>query len=272
MKFAVSHAAWHPERGATLARLVKQLSEQGADIHVSVSARCEHAAVWATRLWEYAAFVEEPTVCLNDDVIISPDFVATCEAIAEAAPDEAVSLHTQVPGAELVKGPWVRCYWLTGPAYMLPQGVARSMLDWPAPWEFLSRINEDNRAIHWAWERQRPFYSVTTAPCIHDVETSSTLGYDGHPNRLPRVTWKDRPGIDMTDPSYWAVDEDPPHLANPWMPAEYLERVRGALQGGRPICFMCLQREGIVGPKQNMAICGQCAQGCWSSIQKMVTP
>ena len=271
MKFAISHAAWHPERGATLARLVKQLADQGADIHVSVSARREHAAIWATRLWEYAAFVEEPTVCLNDDAILSDDFVGTCEAIAEAVPDEVVSLHTQVPGAELVKGPWVRCYWLTGPAYLLPQGAARSMLDWPAPWEFLSRVNEDNRAIHWTWERQRPFYSVTVAPVVHDVETASTLGYDGHPHRLPRVTWRDRPDLDLTDPAYWKPKGEPPFIPNPWMPAETLEMVRLAVKEGRPLCIMCTYRLGAVGTSAGIAICARCAQTCWKSIESRLT-
>jgi hypothetical protein len=272
VEVAIAHAAWHPERGATLARLVKQLAEQGAKIHVSVSARKEHAAIWATRLWEYGAYVDEPVVCLNDDVIVSPDFVATCEAIALAVPDEVVSLHTQVPGAELVKGPWVRCYWLTGPAYMLPPGAARSLLDYPLPWEFVSRINEDNRAIHWAWERQRPFYSVTVAPVTHDVGTSSTLGYDKHPHRLPRATWADHPQLDLTEPEYWSRGcDDAPYLANPWLSAEFLDLTRAAVKAGQPMCIMCAQAPAVVGTKSDAAICGRCSKACWESIVKRAT-
>lgn len=271
MKFAIAHAAWHPGRGRTLARLVKQLAEQGAKIHVSVSARKEHAAIWATRLWEYAACIDEPVVCLNDDVIVSPDFVDTCEAIALAAPDEVVSLHTQVPGAELAKGPWVRCYWLTGPAYVLPPGAARSLLDYPLPWEFVSRINEDNRAIHWAWDRQRPFYSVTVAPVTHDVATSSTLGYDKHPHRLPRRTWEDTPGLDLTDPTYWEASDPPPYIANPWLSADFLNATRAAVIAGQPMCIMCAGATAVVGTKAGAAICGRCSRACWESIVKRAT-
>jgi hypothetical protein len=106
------------------------------------------------------------------------------------------------------------------------------------------------------------------APVSHDVGTSSTLGYDAHPHRLPRTIWDEVVDLDLTDPEYWRVDGDPPYLENPWMSAECLASTRAALKAGQPMCIMCIYRPALVGTKAGVAICGQCAKACWESIVK----
>ena len=99
MRFAIAHAAWLPDRRRTLARLLNQLGEE---VLVSASPGPEHASIWARRLWEGGAraFPDEHVCFLNDDVLIHPEFRRVVEAMVEAVPEEPLSLHTNVPGAE----------------------------------------------------------------------------------------------------------------------------------------------------------------------------
>ena len=270
MKFAIAHAQWADGRSSTLKRLVDQLTEQGAkDIHVSVSGRREHAAIWATRLWEYCDFVQEHVVLLNDDVILHPQFVTICQAMVSAIPDESLSLHTNIPGADRAQKDghhWVRSYWYTGPAVIVAPGHARKWLDWPAPWALLSQINEDNRAIHAAWEEQRPFYCSVPAIVMHDTATKSTLGYDDMPNRVPTVPWNVETDDDLTDPETWRYKVEPPHVVNYWMTPERLNAMRSIQKSGRPFCVMCSTLEGVVGNKGGVSLCQRCIGNCHAAM------
>lgn len=275
IRFFIAHAAWVPERAATLARLLGQLESGGAStatpcttrsVEVLRSRRREHASTWATRLWERCAEHDGPSVCLNDDVILHPDFVRICAAMIEAVPDRVLSLHTNIPGAEAVHGSWVRCYWTTGPGYILPPGYAAGLLDYAAslPHDFTALINEDNLLIHYAYERGEPAWAAIPAPMVHDVATKSTLGYDGHPNRTPTVPWDGRPRphiLDwpLTSSEFWrTAGIDPPLLENPWMKEEKLALFKAALRDGRHICAVCVERVGRFGDPKGVQICDSC--------------
>lgn len=262
MKAVITNAGWAPERKATTERLLGQLS--GVNTAVLVSERREHASIWARRMWEWAARQEDHVVCLNDDVLVHPDFVSACRAIIQAVPHEIVSLHTQAPQATELghRGfHWARCYWLTGPAYILPPGAARALLDYALPWHFISRVNEDNVAIHWAWDKQRPIWNTIPALAHHDVKTPSTLGYDNHPFRTPSVPFDMFPDADVKSVAYWKTTSDPPWIANPWMPPHKLDYMRRVFRAGRPMCFVCVEKEGeIQRSHDGPAICRRCLQ------------
>lgn len=242
MKVLVAHAAWSAERRASLKRLAELLRE---DPWVSQSKGPEHASIWGRRAWEWVAEQDEHVLVLNDDVLVHPELRRICEAMIEAVPDECLSLHTNILGAaaeEMAGHHWARCYWYTGPAVILPPARARSLLSWVygTPWSFLSMVNEDNAAIHWAWAERRPFWAAIPAPVIHDTAVPSTLGYDGHPDRVPTVPWTaERFGAaKLTEPAWWRVEAPPPLVANPWMPRERLDATEIALEqvrrGRRP--------------------------------------
>jgi hypothetical protein len=263
VRLLIAHAAWLSERKRTLSRLLEQLGSS-FPVHVLSSRNREHASLWARRLWTEAAATDEDVICLNDDVEVCPRFFETCEAMTSSVPDEILSLHANMPGAreESQKGAnWVRCYWLTGPAYLLPAGTARQLLDyWDSlPWAFGSRINEDNLAIHWAWEKQRPMYCSIPAPVTHDASVKSSLGYDHHPHRTPTVPWTDYADpLEFTKPSFWTTSGDAPLVPNPWMPPEKLEYMRRVLSEGGQFCPFCSVRQGVVGPSGGPLLCPQC--------------
>lgn len=268
MKFAIAHCAWLPERRITLARLLDQLA--GEDVIVLTSPGPEHASIWARRLWEAADYGDH-TCVLNDDVILHPNFGAIVRAMVEAVPDECLSLHTSSPCTET--GPWARCYHYTGPAVIFPPHAADSLLEYvySLPWSFLSRFNEDNVAIHWAWEHQRPFYCAIPAPVNHDVIVKSTLGYDHHPNRKPSVPWENFPDANLTSVDYWKPTGEVPMIENPWMPPERMDYVRKVLKAGRQICATCLAREGVVGSQAAM-ICNTCLSQAWAAVTRGANP
>ena len=221
MKFVIAHCAWSSERKASLHRMLQLLGE---DSSTFMSDRPEHAYTWARRAWDWIAEQSEPVVLLNDDVIMHPDFKAICSAMVEALPGELISLHSNMPGAvDAAKAGhhWVRCYWYTGPAVIVPPDVARSVLNfWDAlPWNYATRVNEDVVAILRAWEEQHPMWCAIPAPVLHDTTTSSTLGYDGHDNRTPTVPWHEftPKGADLTSVDYWKPTGLEPTVDNPWM-------------------------------------------------------
>lgn len=270
MKIAIAHAPWAPGRRETLARLVDQLQE---DVTVSVSTGPEHASVWARRLWEWAARQDEHVLLLNDDVLVHPEIRRICEAMIEAVPDECLSLHTNVLGAaaEAMLGHhWVRCYWYTGPAVILPPRAVRSLLAWVyrTPWAFLARHNEDNQAIHWAWSEQRPFWCAIPAPVVHDTAVKSTLGYDDHPFRVPTVPWGDPRwrDADLTSSAWWRVGGEPPTVENPWMPAAKLEGMRRVLEEpGEQLCAFCQDRAGVVSSLPSSAA----PRACFTCVSRL---
>lgn len=244
MKFLIAHAAWRKDRRAALGRLIAQLDPCG-DVRVDIieSQGREHAAIWSRRVWETAAENGEHVCILNDDVVLLPGFHARIAALVAAVPDEPLSLHCTNPLAVPLAAQghaWVRAYHYTGPAVVLPPGAAADLCRfvYDLPWSFLSRTNEDNVANLWAWTRQRPFWYALPAPVTHDTTVPSTLGYDGHPNRVPTVL--DGPVPDPTVTDRWAV----PFVELSWAPTAMLERTRRVLRAGGEICAWCLGSSG----------------------------
>ena len=266
MNYLVAHCAWSPERKATCARIYKQLD--GHDLFISESSRPEHAYLWARRLWEMAAGYSDPTVFLNDDVILHPQFADIVEAMVAGNPGETLSLHSNMPGAlDAAKAGhhWCRTYWLTGPAYILWPETARELLDYwdDLPWSYATRVNEDVVGIMHAWTNQHPIHCAIPAPVIHDTLTSSTLGYDAHANRTPTVPWTTHTpeGADLTSPDYWKPTGNEPTVDNPWMPVAKMETLRRTLAEGQAVCFMCIAAPGEVGTKE-VALCKRCVARC----------
>jgi hypothetical protein len=262
VRVVIAHCGWLPERKASLRRLLGQLPRICSDWVLTSDAK-EHAAVWARRAWEWAARTNDHVVILNDDVILHPDFLKIVGAMIEAVPDECISLHTTAPAAiELQQQghAWARCYHYTGPAVVLPPGAAASLLEYASalPWSFVSRINEDNLAIHWAWEKQRPFWCAIPAPVTHDTAIPSSLGYDAHPYRTPTVPARAE-DVNLTDPARWAKHWDAPWMPNPWMSVDRMTYMRTVLKMGRHICSLCSELEGVVGDAKNgVMVCGRC--------------
>ncbi len=248
----IAHAAWAPGRKAGLARLREHLPHA----EVLSSRGPEHAAIWSRRLWERAREIDplmENHVCLlNDDVTLAPDFEARLARAVAAVPDECISLHSSNPNLAGVDGAWARCYHYSGPAVVLPPGAAASLLKfvYALPWSMLSRMNEDNIAHEWAWSRQRPFWYLLPSPVSHDVSIPSTLGYDGHPHRVPVVLG---PELDPRVSDRDAV----PFVELDWCRTQKLQYRREVIQAGRQLCTMCVEREGVVGHRQAM-ICLPC--------------
>lgn len=258
--FLAASAAWLPERKKTLERLRAQI-ERTDRLIVCESPRRQHASVWATRLWEEAARHDEHVVCLNDDVMLHPRFQEIVRAMIESVPDEVLSLHTNMPGAPKVARDghhWGRVYWPSGPCYVLPPGIARALLDFELPWRLVSSINEDERIIHFLWDRQRPAWCAIPAPVTHDISVPSSLGYDLHPNRVPTVPWRDFPFARLEDPAYWRTSSDPPLIENPWCSVEKMTHVRRVLKVGGQLCAICLCEEAVFGQKDGHAVCPAC--------------
>lgn len=260
----ICHASWLPERKETLARLIAQIPEAT----VMSSRRREHATQWCHRAWQWAEDQDKPVCVLNDDVTVCPDFPRVLEAMVEAAPGRVLSLHTSAPGAEKIEGGWARCYWLTGPGYLLPRGVPTQLLEYWAkvPWSYASRFNEDNLAIQWAWDRQEPFWSSIPAVVRHDTATKSTLGYDNHTLRSSCVDWEavmpasgdfKRARV-LTSVDFWKDGVDaPPFLENPWATSAHLDATHRLLNGATPPCEMCWSGPGFV-KRGSIVVCQVC--------------
>ena len=258
MKILICSASnWLPERKATLERLLEQVPEAT----VLSSRRREHAAIWARRAWEWAEDQQDDVCILNDDVIVCPEFPKVLDAMTQAAPGRVLALHTSVPEASGIKGHWLRCYWMTGPGYVLPKGAPTKLLDFwaslPWAWNAPPGRNEDVLAIQWAWSRQEPFWSSIPAVVRHDTATKSTLGYDDHKLRSSCVDWERFPDAKLTDPEFWAQGaKAPPFVENPWAPTAQLEDVRRGL-GAQDVCWQCWKRSCVV-KWQGWPICGPC--------------
>ena len=274
VRFAIATAAeWLPDRERTLTALLSQIPASSR-VRTFRSPFREHARLWCDKLWAWASEGDEDTVCLNDDAILCSDFPAVCEAMVEAVPDRILSLHTQpVEALALASNGarWARCYWLSGVAYLLPAAEARRLhAFWGAlPWSFASEINEDVAGIMACWDAQKPCWMPIPSPVKHDTSTASSLGYDHHAMRSTCVGWEDFPGVDMTNPAYWRVDEPPPLLDNHWMPVEKLDYMRRVLKSGSPICAMCLTLEGVVSTRRDgPTVCLRCLEACHGAVEK----
>ena len=248
MRIIICSAGWLEDRKRTLGRLIEQLGD--VPVTVLASKRPEHAAIWARRAWERAEEIDDDTTILNDDVIVPPDFLKIVTAMAEAAPGRSLSLHTGLPEASRVRGRWLRSYWYSGPAVMIPKGRATEMLDFWAklPWSFNARpgANEDVIAIHHAWSKQEPFWHAVPSVVKHDTETKSSLGYDGHKLRTSPVGWERFPDARLTDVDYWREGSaSPQFIENPWCKTDYLAAVHKGLKLPN-VCDGCFQQAGLV--------------------------
>ena len=262
MKILIATCAeWMPEREATLARLLELVP--GAT--VLASRRREHAAIWARRLWEAGEKTGEDVCYLNDDVTVPERFSEILDAMAAAVPGKCLALHTSVPEATKVPGRWLRAYWPTGPGYVLTTAAHAPLLDYAAdlPWQWhaVAGHNEDRVMIHWAWERQEPFWSSIPAVVRHDVTTKSSLGYDHHALRSSCVDWArdEEPytSEQMIDPAFWRDGaEAPPFVENPWCQTPQLDAMRRGL--AHPgVCNICWTRPGIMN-RGGINQCGNC--------------
>jgi hypothetical protein len=245
MLYLIPHAPWAPGRAKALARLKEQLPQA-----VVVPSRGpEHAAIWARRVWEMAAYAKDHVCILNDDVLLAPDFEGRIARAVAAQPTEPISLHCSNPNVLPIKGAWARCYHYSGPGVILPPGAAADLCEYlySLPWPMIARMNEDNIACAWAWDRQRPFWYLLPSPLTHDTKVPSTLGYDNHPWRTPCVLGDER---DVTDLSAPFVELD-------WCTTKGLNYRRMVLQAGRQLCLVCVGREGVVGDGKVM-VCREC--------------
>jgi hypothetical protein len=255
----IAHAAFVPERRDTLQRLMARVP----DAHVMRSERREHASVWARRLWEWAAQHDDAhALLLNDDVMVPRGIVDIVRAMVAAVPDHVIALHTTAPAARslITSGErWLRSYWLTGPGYVLPPGVARRLLEFASSHPTLAAaVNEDNLVMHWAWHEQRPIWHSLPALVEHDTSVSSTLGYDHHPGRVTTVPWHAHV-VTLDDVDAWRPTGEPVLVECPWMPRAQLAATERAMyRSGGAICGMCMERAPIVGRPGGLQLCGTC--------------
>jgi hypothetical protein len=255
--YLIAHAPWAPGREASLARLRERLPPS---VVVLASRGPEHAAIWARRVWEKAARHDGPVCILNDDVRVDVDAIERAHA---AVPDEPLSLCANNPNVLQHPGaPWIRCYHYSGPGVVLPKGAAADLLSfvYTLPWSVLSRMNEDNIAIEWAWSRQRPFWYPLPSPVSHDVSVPSTLGYDNHPHRDSVALG---PARDFT-----VADKDAvPFVELSWADTRALRLRREILRAGSHICAFCVTREGVVGNGAVM-VCLSCLSGLTNTVAR----
>jgi hypothetical protein len=250
VRYLIAHAPWAPGRKAALSRLGEYLPEE--DTEVIASRGPEHAAIWSRRIWERAARFDGHVCLLNDDVRPVLDFTERVERAIAAQPDEPISLHCSNPNVAPIKGAWARCYHYSGPGVIFPPGAAADLLAfvYGLPWAVLSRLNEDNVANAWAWDRQRPFWYLLPSPLTHDTTVPSTLGYDDHPHRNPVLIGEER------DPTI--TDKNTvPFVELEWGDTRALNYRRHVLRAGRMLCSICLGRESIIGGAA-VSLCDVC--------------
>lgn len=257
----IAHAGWDKSRAASLERLLQQRIRSEFLWEAVTSAGPEHPAIWARRVWQEAAHAQHwdkgHVVVLNDDVILAEDFSERIHRAIDALPDECISLHCTNPHANALASPWVRCYHYSGPGVILPPGAAQSLLDYTykLPWSLLSRTNEDNIAMMWAWDRQRPFWYLQPSPIAHDVTIPSTIGHDAHPNRGSAVPHLPTSNADLTI----ANKDHVPFVEIDWCLTAGLNYRRHVLRAGRHLCTLCVGREGVIGDqKQGVVLCPEC--------------
>jgi hypothetical protein len=263
MKVCIATAPWAPGRKEALAKLVRQLDPIKPVIFESK--RREHSSIWERRVWEWIEDQSEPVIKLEDAISVAPDFVEICEAIASQAPGEAVSLHNQCPEslpASRLGFRWVKTYWLSGSAMILPPKIAHDVLDYAAemPWATASAIPWDNTTMHFAWRAQHPWLAVLPALACRDVGVSSTTpGADQHDNRQPFVLWKSFIHSPMKDPKFWVKPDEVPFINNPWASPDWLNIVRLSL-AGEGLCTACREAEAVVRFPTGASVCRRCAK------------
>jgi hypothetical protein len=271
--YAIAHASWSPGRTASLDRLVMQCPKTPMIVESTV---VEHANVWAKRLWTYCATGPQPDawVMLNDDVDLHPDFRRVVTELVELLPGEVISLHCNMPG--LVDAAKVsrlaKCYWVSGPAYVLPASIIPSLLSWldtlPPDW-FAGDVNEDGVLASWLWSRQTPAYATIPALVRHDTKVPSTLGYDGHAGRKAAVDW-DAVESPKGEGLVWRPDDvySAPFIEVPWMPSAAFSSLGSALAGKVPLCGFCRNAGAyVVNERRKTGVCPQCAVAIEKTVQ-----
>jgi hypothetical protein len=265
----VAHAAFLPERQATLKRLLKQLKPQGVRPVVHRSEIREHSSVWATRVYEAcAAENAEAAIVLNDDVEVSPRLIMAVEDLLELKTSRMVSLHAVHPMCRSLAEAGLTAfatYHLTGPGYVLRRGVARELLAYYAalPKAWKAKVNEDNVAIQYAFRLREPIWNTIPALVLHDASVPSSLGYEKHPQRVTPVAW--------TDPLFGpdrrrsvlrvSGEEQVPFLETHWTKHATLLATEIAISLGvdTTVCWFCLERPGnFASDKSGTRICGRC--------------
>lgn len=273
----IAHAAFLPERKATLERLLKQLAEQrgvshGFEPRVHRSEKREHASVWATRVYRaIAAENPDAAIVLNDDVEVSPDLVASVRQMLRQPTSRMISLHASHPMARSLAEAgqrWFATYHLTGPGYVVRKGGARELLDWgaAAPKAWFEKVNEDNVAIQWGFRNREPIWNAIPALVKHDESVPSSLGYDQHAGRVTKVAWDEEifRGIDLRDEHTW----DPPRGGVPFLETHWTdtatlltEEIAISLGIAPMICWFCKDRPALIGSNKTGArICHVCVR------------
>jgi hypothetical protein len=266
----IAHAAFLPERAATLERLRQQLAPQTDRVHVYRSEKREHASVWATRMYGAAAVEDaDAAIFLNDDVEVSSYLVTAVEAMIEQRTSRMISLHTVHPlarGLAEAGQRWLSTYHVTGPGYVFRKGVARQVLDYyaAAPKGWTSKVNEDNVLIQFAFRHREPIWNSIPALVRHDVHVPSSLGYDDHPGRVSAVPWTDElfAGDVLGRPDYWASPVA--FVETHWTPTETLLTTEIAVSLGMDpeMCWWCGERPFAIGsPKTGARMCVGCLYG-----------
>jgi hypothetical protein len=265
IRAGIAHAAWAEGRRASLDLVL----ERWPDARTLVSIEKEHANVWAPRLW--AAFLDldmhasDWCLCLNDDVTTAPRDVV--RAMFEALPENVnlVSLATiqsEAKKALSVGDRFIASYCATGPGYAIRRSLIPQLLEFHAKTltpGMRAKMNEDEVLSHFAWSMQSPFWHCLPALVRHDVNVSSTLGYDNHPGRVANVLWDENPDIDLDS---WPIPSSVACCAHPWIGEGRMRAVRRAYQNGwdfDDVCVFCAVAPILImSPTTGAGICGRC--------------
>lgn len=269
----IAHAAWLPERKATLERLLAQLEPQGIVPFVYRSEEREHSSVWATRMYSTAAPGKcDADIFLNDDIEVSGQLVAAVRAQFQSETSRIVSLHTVHPIARSLAEAgerWMSTYHVTGPAYWFRRGVAAQVMRYygECPKAWTSKANEDNVLISFMFRHREPVWNSLPGLVQHDTGVPSSLGYENHPNRTCCVPWNDKalyqslPPHALVDPEWWHPRADVPFLDTHWTQTKTLisQEVCNDLGVPPEFCWWCLARPAAFGsPKSGARLCAKC--------------
>lgn len=201
---AVPHAAWIPERVASMTRLrwqlgigenVDELPEGLAHYRAFTEREANHE--WSERLWTWLATGDQ-THCLQlqDDCLVPPNFWAALSALLAAFPRQVICFQSVHVAARALAEEGERGYTtsehLIGVAYCLPRELLVEFLGWrrtklkPGA---IEAISEDTLMAAWCLATgHRVFHPIPTI-VKHDVSKASTYGNDDHEARVSPVPW-----------------------------------------------------------------------------------
>ncbi len=203
--FSIAHAAHRPERKAGFQRLLGQLDGES----VVISDEPGPPREWSERQWLAGLSAKERYVCcLNDDIVLCPDFIGTLWKVIEAQPGHIIDLRQSDDMAALADGEGKR--WITsvdglvGQAYVIPSDALRAFLDWRASALVpgaVDALSEDQLINLWAMEQGALIWHCVPALVSHDNSVPSCYGNERDAERHPRVP--PREGMADLD---WATD------------------------------------------------------------------